>query len=62
MATSRGNEIVAELLANVRDMDIEQVRHAVIVLIEQVLVEIGPRNDAAAMDAQKFDQRIFARR
>src|ERR1700742_207414 len=60
MATAGGNEFRAEFFPDVGDMDIQQVGKRRVVFVEKMLVKPGARNHFAAMQSQKFDQRILA--
>src|SRR5271156_5172430 len=60
LAAPRADEILAELLADVEDVNIEQVRKAVFVFVEQVLVNLAAADDTAALHGQQFDEGIFA--
>src|SRR5262245_46254354 len=62
LAATRLDEILPELAADVADVDLEQVRHRIVVLVEQVLVEPGARHDLAAAKREELDESVFASR
>ena len=61
MPAPGGDELVAELLPNVRDVDIEQVGQRAIVLVEQVLVKHRAGHDLTTMEGEVFHEGILAR-
>ena len=61
MAAAGGDEGGAELLADVRDVDVEQVGEGVVGLVEEMFVEFGAADDAAAVEGEVFDQAVFSR-
>src|SRR4051812_31198735 len=60
MSATGDDEIMAELFADVRDMHFEQVGQAGVVLIKEMLVELGARNEFAMMQGKILNERVFA--
>src|SRR5437879_1657991 len=60
VATAGGDECSAEFLANVGDMNIQQVRERAVVLIEQMLVQGCARHNFAAVQRQELQECVFA--
>src|SRR5262245_49932210 len=56
------DEVLAQLLADVRHVDLDQVGQRVLVLVEQVLVDLRARDQLAAVQRQQFDQGVLAGR
>ena len=50
VATPRGDEISAQLFADVGDMNVQQIGHRAFILIKEMLVKLRPRDDFAAVD------------
>ncbi len=61
-AAAGGDEILAELPPDVGDVHVEQVRHAVFVLVKQMIVQHRTGDELPAMQDQELDERIFGRR
>ena len=51
----------AEFFADVGNVNVEQIGKRAFVFVEQMFVKLRARDDFAAMQRQKFHQRIFAR-
>ena len=54
-----GNEILAELFADVRDVDLDQVGQRVLVLVEQVLVDVRPADQPPPVQGQQLGEAFF---
>ena len=61
VSSSRGDEFCAEFFADVRDVNIQQVRERAVILVKEMFVKLRACDDFAAMQREKFHQRIFAR-
>jgi hypothetical protein len=61
VAAPSGDELVAEFLPQIGNVDIEQVRERIFVFVEEMLVKLAARNHAAAVLREEFEQRVFAR-
>ncbi len=59
MPPPRRDEIVSQFLADVRHVDLDEVRQAVIVLAIQVLVDHCAGHEPPAMPGQELDQRVL---
>ena len=61
MTAAGEDEVVAEFFADVGDVDVEEVGGAVVVLVEEVFVEGAAADDFAAVEAEVFEEGVFAR-
>ena len=61
MAAAGDDEFRAEFFADVGDVNVEQVGKRTFVFVEQMFVKLRARDDFAAMQREKFHERIFAR-
>src|SRR5438874_678080 len=59
---ARQDEILAEFLADVGDVDLDEVGQAVVVLVEEVFVDLGARDELAAAQGEQFDEGVLASR
>src|SRR5262249_21320562 len=55
-----GDEVPAELLSDVHDVDLDEVRQGVVVLVEEVLVDLGAADEPAAVQGEQLDQGVLA--
>jgi hypothetical protein len=60
VASAGEDEVFAEFLSDVADVDIEEVGEGLVVLGEEVFVKARPGDDLAAVEGEVFDQRILA--
>src|SRR5262249_13665009 len=60
LAPPRGDEVPAQLLADVRDVDVDQVAQRIVVLVEEVLVDLRPADDPAPVQRQQLHQGVLA--
>ena len=54
MAATRGNKFRAEFFSQIRNVDIEEIRHRAVVLVEEVLIERGAGDQFTAMQISKL--------
>src|ERR1043166_4910175 len=61
VSPSGRDEVRAEFLAQVRNVDVEEVRHRAVVFVEEMFVKRRAGDEFAAMQREILEQRIFAR-
>src|SRR4051812_15771370 len=61
-AAPRLDEVLAELAADVRDVNLDEVGQRVVVLVEDVFVDLRPREHLAAPQRQQLDDGVLAGR
>ena len=61
VAAAGDDEFRAEFFADVGNVNVEQVGKRAFVFVEQMLVKLRARDDFAAMQREKFHERVFAR-
>src|SRR5688572_13616397 len=59
---ARGDKVPAQLLANVGDVDLDQVGQRVVGLVEQVVVKLRPGHQLPAVHRQQLHQGVLAGR
>src|SRR3954471_2469772 len=57
---ARGDEVLPELLADVRHVHLDEVRQRVLVLVEEVLVDFGAADEPAAVQGERLDEGVLA--
>ncbi len=60
MAAARDDEFLTKLLAQIENLDIENVRARRVALVVEMFVERGAGDDCAAMEREVFEQDEFA--
>ena len=62
LSTPSHDEILAEFLPHVGNMYVHEIREAVVVFVEQVVVEHAPGDQFAPVQRQEFHESVFPRR
>src|ERR1700759_3664684 len=60
-AATGGEKILAELAADIGDVNIDEIGKGVVLLVEKMFVDHGAGDELALVHGEKFHQCIFAR-